>query len=112
MLILLLEHILEVYLFNLIEITVIGNNNLPKESPALIAIAPHHNQLIDPLAVQAAENKKIHFVAAAVTYKRKFVGLFARLMGSIPVERAQDHKIKINGKITVKNNTIDVILMY
>lgn len=112
MLILLLEHILEVYLFNLIEITVIGNNNLPKESPALISIAPHHNQLIDPLAVQAAENKKIHFVAAAVTYKRKFVGLFARLMGSIPVERAQDHKIKINGKITVKNNTIDVILMY
>lgn len=86
----------------------VGEKNLPKNGAALIACAPHHNQLIDPLVVQTVATRKIHYVTAAITYHRKFVGLFARLMGSIPVDRAQDIKIPIKGRILVKNKVIRV----
>lgn len=51
--------------------------------------------------------RPIHFIAAAKSCRRTFVGPLIRGTGAIPVERPQDVARKGEGKIvSVKNNII------
>ena len=47
----------------------------------------------------AHTRRQINFIAAAVSVRRKVVGLFLKLAGVIPVERPNDLARKGRGKI-------------
>ncbi|KAN0059865.1 Glycerol-3-phosphate/dihydroxyacetone phosphate acyltransferase [Thecaphora frezii] len=67
---------------------------IPKEGPVIFVAAPHHNQFLDPLLlsseVRKASGRRVAFLIAEKSIKRKFVGAAARVMQSIPVARAAD----------------------
>ncbi|KAI6167051.1 glycerol-3-phosphate O-acyltransferase [Pisolithus thermaeus] len=71
-----------------------GGFNIPREGPVIFAGAPHSNQFLDPLLlsleVYRESRRRVHFLTAAKSMKRKAVGFFARQMDSIPVARAVD----------------------
>ncbi len=56
--------------------------------------APHHNQFLDPLLlaseVRRASGRRVAFLIAEKSIKRRFIGAAARIMHSIPVARAAD----------------------
>lgn len=82
-----------------------GTFHIPRTGPIVFVIAPHANQFIDPLLVMQKvrhySGRRIAFLTAAKSYRRKFIGIFARLTGAIPVERAQDLLKSASGTITV-----------
>lgn len=94
-----------------------GTFHIPRTGPIIFVIAPHANQFIDPLLVMLKvrhySGRRIAFLTAAKSYRRKFIGVFARLTGAIPVERAQDLlkaapgtiKIDLDGDATVVKGT-------
>lgn len=94
-----------------------GTFHIPRTGPIIFVIAPHANQFIDPLLVMLKvrhySGRRIAFLTAAKSYRRKFIGMFARLTGAIPVERAQDLlkaapgtiKIDLDGDATVVKGT-------
>lgn len=71
-----------------------GGFNIPRDGPVIFAGAPHSNQFLDPLLlsleVYRESRRRVHFLTAAKSMKRKAVGFFARQMDSIPVARAVD----------------------
>eukprot|EP00301_Raphidiophrys_heterophryoidea_P023482 c7354_g3_i1.p1 GENE.c7354_g3_i1~~c7354_g3_i1.p1 ORF type:complete len:618 (-),score=145.97 c7354_g3_i1:266-2119(-) len=76
------------------EVEVCGGDRVPKQGPVIFACAPHANQLFDPIVVmKVVDNcaqRRVSFLAAAKTVRRRFVGILARGVGCIPVERPQD----------------------
>lgn len=81
----------------------------PRGVPTILVCAPHANQFIDPTMVMIATRKlygkhrarQACFVTAASSFKMKFVGLFARSMGSIPVPRVQDNLKDVDSKLEI-----------
>ena len=72
----------------------------------IFACAPHANQFVDGLVVmRAVSPRKLGFLVAAKTMRRKYVGAMARALGGISVERAQDVAILGKGKIHELNDT-------
>ncbi|EPQ26968.1 uncharacterized protein PFL1_05603 [Pseudozyma flocculosa PF-1] len=67
---------------------------IPKEGPVIFVAAPHHNQFLDPLLlaseVRRASGRRVAFLIAEKSIKRRFIGAAARIMQSIPVARAAD----------------------
>ncbi|KAJ9477864.1 Glycerol-3-phosphate O-acyltransferase 1 [Pseudozyma hubeiensis] len=67
---------------------------IPREDPVIFVAAPHHNQFLDPLLlaseVRRASGRRVAFLIAEKSIKRRFVGAAARIMQSIPVARAAD----------------------
>lgn len=82
-----------------------GTFHIPRTGPIIFVIAPHANQFIDPLLVMLKvrhySGRRIAFLTAAKSYRRKFIGMFARLTGAIPVERAQDLLKPAPGTISI-----------
>ncbi|UZJ52167.1 hypothetical protein CBS101457_001487 [Exobasidium rhododendri] len=66
----------------------------PEEGPVIFVGAPHHNQFLDPLLlaseVRRGSGRRVAFLIAEKSIKRRFIGAAARLMQSIPVARAAD----------------------
>lgn len=60
----------------------------------LFAGAPHHNQFLDPLLLSSeafrASGRRVSFLTAEKSLRRKFIGPAARMMNSISVVRAAD----------------------
>lgn len=83
-----------------------GTFNIPKQGPIVFVIAPHHNQFVDPLVVMSMvrqyANRRISFLVAAKSFRRKFIGTAAKLCSAIPVERAQDLLKLATGEIYLK----------
>ena len=74
--------------------------------PAIFVCAPHSNQFLDPFVVMAATGRTdLCFLAAAKSMRLRFVGLMARLMESIPVERVDDVAFKGVGSIWISVRT-------
>ncbi|KAL9933544.1 hypothetical protein V8E36_007720 [Tilletia maclaganii] len=75
-----------------------------KDGPVIFVAAPHHNQFLDPLLlmseVRRASGRRVAFLIAEKSIKRKFVGAAARVMQSIPVARAADSAKAGSGLIT------------
>ncbi|KAJ7621431.1 hypothetical protein FB45DRAFT_1093303 [Roridomyces roridus] len=70
-----------------------GSYNIPKDGPVIFDGAPHHNQFLDlllGLEVYKESGRRVQFLVAASSMTRKFIGFWARLINSIPVERAAD----------------------
>lgn len=88
------------------EIDSFNSHKIPAHDPVLFVCAPHANQFIDPLVVSITAKRHIGFLTAAVSMRRRFIGLFARSMGSIPVERPQDLAGPGAGTITVAGSTV------
>ncbi|KAK0549128.1 Glycerol-3-phosphate/dihydroxyacetone phosphate acyltransferase [Tilletia horrida] len=84
-----------------------GSWRIPKnkEGPVIFVAAPHHNQFLDPLllasAVRRASGRRVAFLIAEKSIKRKFIGAAARIMQSIPVARAADSAKAGSGLITL-----------
>ncbi|CUM64537.1 uncharacterized protein PRCAT00002143001 [Priceomyces carsonii] len=84
-----------------------GSFNIPRKGPVIFVIAPHHNQFVDPLVVMSQvkeqSGRRIAFLIAATSYRRKFIGTMALMTGVIPVERAQDLLKPATGEMFVKD---------
>lgn len=85
-----------------------GAFNIPRDGPVIFAGAPHHNQFLDPLLlalqVHRETRRKVQFLIAAKSMKRKAVGFFASLMSSIPVVRAVDDAKPGIGRVTISDS--------
>jgi len=80
-----------------------GAFNIPRDGAVIFVIGPHHNQFLDPVVmaseVRKETRRRVAFIVAAKSMQRFFIGLFARLMGSIPVARAADYAKTGSGKV-------------
>ncbi|THH14858.1 hypothetical protein EW146_g5540 [Bondarzewia mesenterica] len=80
-----------------------GAFNIPRGGPVIFVAAPHHNQFLDPLLlmleVHRETRRRIQFLVAAKSLKRKAVGFFSNLMSSIPVARAADDAKPGTGRV-------------
>lgn len=82
-----------------------GGFKVPKQAPVIFVAAPHANQFVDPVIlmgqVRKAVNRRVSFLVAEKSLRRKAVGFLARCVMSIGVVRAQDNLKLSRGKITV-----------
>ncbi|KXL51337.1 hypothetical protein M433DRAFT_395075 [Acidomyces richmondensis BFW] len=76
---------------------------IPRTGPIIFVAAPHANQFVDPLmlmrTVRQDAKRRISFLIAEKSMRRKFIGFAANLVGSVPVGRALDSKQPGKGKI-------------
>lgn len=91
-----------------------GTFNIPKKGPIVFVIAPHHNQFVDPIIVMSIARefagRRISFLVAAKSYRRKFIGTASKLCSAIPVERAQDLLKLVPGKISINFEDDELIV--
>jgi len=74
----------------------------PENVPAIFVCAPHANQFLDPFVVMNAVGRMdLCYLAAAKSMRLRFVGLMARVMDAIPVERADDVAFKGQGTLWI-----------
>ncbi|KIP09126.1 hypothetical protein PHLGIDRAFT_116689 [Phlebiopsis gigantea 11061_1 CR5-6] len=81
-----------------------GAYHIPHDGPVIFAAAPHHNQFLDMLLaiqVHRETGRRVQFLVAAHSLKRKWIGFFGRLMRSIPVVRAQDNANPATGRLSL-----------
>ncbi|KIJ44372.1 hypothetical protein M422DRAFT_252379 [Sphaerobolus stellatus SS14] len=85
-----------------------GAFNIPRDGAVIFAVAPHHNQFLDPLLVMSEvyreTRRRVRNLIAAKSMKRKAIGAFASLMSSIPVARAQDEAKTGSGEIWIDDD--------
>ncbi|KAL4949347.1 hypothetical protein BDW69DRAFT_188396 [Aspergillus filifer] len=71
-----------------------GSWKVPRRGPMIIVAAPHANQFVDSLilmrALRTEAHRRISFLIAEKSFRRKFIGLLARGIGTVPVSRAMD----------------------
>ncbi|PGH08476.1 hypothetical protein AJ79_05965 [Helicocarpus griseus UAMH5409] len=72
-----------------------GSWKVPKRGPIILVAAPHANQFVDSLVLMRVArrelNRRIAFLIAEKSFKRRFVGLLAKAAGALPVSRAMDN---------------------
>lgn len=97
----------------IVEITVSHTERIPKDKPVMLVCAPHANQFIDAMIITTHIKRKIYYIGAASSFRKyKVVGFFMKLMGSIiPVERQQDVKRQLSGRVTVKKDHVLVLFV-
>lgn len=82
-----------------------GAFRLPKSGPVIFVAAPHANQFVDPmvllLQVKQELNRRVSFLIAEKSHKRRFIGLISRTQLAIPVKRAQDNLKLAHGTVTM-----------
>lgn len=90
------------------EVQSVGTEKLPRDGPVILVCAPHSNQFLDPAVVLYllptdfyTRSRRIGFLVAAKSWRRRLVGLFARVMDGVPVERAQDIARRGSGTLAV-----------
>eukprot|EP01137_Pigoraptor_chileana_P032330 Opistho-2@21541 len=88
------------------DIEIVGADNIPASGP-VIFVGNHNNQFVDALLLdQCVGSRKVRFLIAEKSFKRKLVGRFARWMESIPVSRAIDNASKGIGCISSQGGKI------
>lgn len=91
-----------------------GAYRIPRNGPLIFVAAPHANQFVDPILVmrQVSLNagRRISFLVAEASLKRKFIGTLARASMSIGVVRAQDNLKLAKGKISIDYETNPLIV--
>ncbi|RAO65738.1 uncharacterized protein BHQ10_001750 [Talaromyces amestolkiae] len=72
-----------------------GSWKVPRRGPLIIVAAPHANQFVDSLilmrVVRREVGRRISWLIAEKSFKRKFIGLLSRGIGAVPVARAMDN---------------------
>lgn len=88
---------------------------VPKTGPVIFVAAPHANQFVDPLilfrVIRNEAKRRVAFLIAAKSLKRKWVGKFSRLMGSVGVGRALDQQKPAKGRIYLPDPENDPLLL-
>ncbi|KAI9209183.1 uncharacterized protein BJ171DRAFT_485685 [Polychytrium aggregatum] len=87
-------------------------HSIPTDGPVIFVIAPHANQFIDPLVVLKHCGRETGFLAAKKSMDKFWIGLFARTVSSIPVERPQDLAKAGKGKIFMRNSGEQPLKLY
>ncbi len=67
----------------------VGGARVPARGPALL-LANHNNALLDPAFVTVAAGREVRFLAKSTLFTHPLIGWLIKLVGSIPVYRAQD----------------------
>jgi glycerol-3-phosphate O-acyltransferase/dihydroxyacetone phosphate acyltransferase len=86
----LLIFLLKIILKLFFKISVRGFRFVPSSGPVLFVGAPHANQFVDPCMLQITSKRRIGFLAAASSMRKRMIGFIARCLDSISVERPQD----------------------
>lgn len=88
---------------------------VPREGPVLFVAAPHANQFVDPLilmrCVKNETDRRVNFLIAEKSMKRKFIGFMASLTGAVSVGRAMDSTKPAVGKIYLPDPANDPLLV-
>ncbi|RHZ45378.1 hypothetical protein Glove_680g77 [Diversispora epigaea] len=84
-----------------------GSYKIPKDGPIIFVAAPHANQFVDPLILMRNSQRKVSFLIAEKSMKRKYVGSMARALKAIPVTRPQDLAKPGEGKIYLDDRVKD-----
>lgn len=88
---------------------------VPKSGPVIFVAAPHANQFIDPLilmrVIRQNAGRRLAFLIAEKSMKRKFIGTMARSVGAVSVGRALDSTTKAQGVIYLPNPDEDPTLV-
>ncbi|KAL1391341.1 hypothetical protein HDK64DRAFT_232273 [Phyllosticta capitalensis] len=88
---------------------------IPRNGPVIFVAAPHANQFVDPLilmrVVRIEARRRICFLIAEKSMRRKFIGWFARNVGALPVGRAMDSTKPAEGKVYLPDPTNDPTLV-
>ncbi|KAK9463688.1 uncharacterized protein V1516DRAFT_668460 [Lipomyces oligophaga] len=85
-----------------------GAYHIPHHGPIIFVGAPHANQFVDPIMlmrlIRNEAGRRLSFLTAAASMKRKFIGSVARAVSAIPVSRPQDLAKPGTGKIYIKDH--------
>ncbi|CAG8502417.1 6821_t:CDS:2 [Paraglomus brasilianum] len=84
-----------------------GSHKIPAEGPIIFVAAPHANQFVDPLILMRHSCRRVSFLIAAKSMKRKYIGTMARALQAIPVTRPQDLAKPGTGKIQLFDRKSD-----
>ncbi|EON69068.1 hypothetical protein W97_08381 [Coniosporium apollinis CBS 100218] len=88
---------------------------IPRKGPVIFVAAPHANQFVDPLilmrVVRTEGHRRISFLIAEKSMKRKFIGWFARSVGAVSVGRALDLTKPAPGKVYLPDPVNDPLLL-
>ncbi|EER23533.1 glycerol-3-phosphate O-acyltransferase, putative [Coccidioides posadasii C735 delta SOWgp] len=72
-----------------------GSWKVPKRGAVILVAAPHANQFVDSLILMRVMRRELQrrvaFLIAEKSFRRKFIGLLARASGAVPVSRAMDN---------------------
>ncbi|EIT80878.1 hypothetical protein BDV35DRAFT_46765 [Aspergillus flavus] len=72
-----------------------GSWKIPRKGPVILVAAPHANQFVDSLILMRVmrneARRRISWLIAEKSFRRKFIGLLARSIGTVPVARAMDN---------------------
>ena len=92
-----------------------GAWRIPRRGPVILVAAPHANQFVDPIllmrVVRQEAKRRISFLIAAKSMKRKFIGKMAAAMGALSVGRAMDEVKPAKGKIFLPDQDNDPTLI-
>ncbi|ORY83313.1 HORMA domain-domain-containing protein [Protomyces lactucae-debilis] len=89
------------------EVKTRGSYKVPRRDPIIFVAAPHANQFVDPLLlmrqVRLEAGRRISFLIAEKSMRRKFIGSVASAVGGISVSRAQDLQVKGDGVVLLED---------
>ncbi|KAJ5935372.1 acyltransferase [Penicillium verhagenii] len=72
-----------------------GSWKIPRRGPIIIVAAPHANQFVDSLVlmrvIRSEAHRRISWLIAEKSFRRKFIGMLAKGIGTLPVARAMDN---------------------
>ncbi|KAA6410991.1 MAG: glycerol-3-phosphate o-acyltransferase [Lasallia pustulata] len=92
-----------------------GSWKVPRRGPVIFVAAPHANQFVDPLilmrVLRMEARRRVAFLIAEKSMRRRFVGLFSRSAGAVPVARALDSTKAGAGTIYLPNPVNDPTLI-
>ncbi|KAF1812218.1 CTR1 suppressor protein, partial [Eremomyces bilateralis CBS 781.70] len=88
---------------------------IPRKGPVIFVAAPHANQFVDPLilmrVIRREAHRRISFLIAEKSIRRKFVGFMSRSVGAVPVGRALDSVRLTKGRIYLPDPENDPTLV-
>ncbi|KAJ1664008.1 Glycerol-3-phosphate/dihydroxyacetone phosphate acyltransferase [Coemansia sp. RSA 1813] len=84
---------------------------IPKTGPVMFVAAPHHNQFVDPVILLMHAARRVYYLTAAASMRRKFIGFYGRCLRGIPVERQQDLATRGLGSIRLEDRYAEPTLI-
>ncbi|KAL8683562.1 MAG: hypothetical protein Q9186_000474 [Xanthomendoza sp. 1 TL-2023] len=92
-----------------------GSWKIPRRGPIIFVAAPHANQFVDPLilmrVIKTEAQRRIAWLIAEKSMKRRFIGGAASLLGPVSVGRALDSTKPGAGKIYLPDPIGDPLLI-
>ncbi|KAL8921515.1 MAG: hypothetical protein Q9208_005669 [Pyrenodesmia sp. 3 TL-2023] len=92
-----------------------GSWKIPRRGPIIFVAAPHANQFVDPLilmrVIKTEAQRRISWLIAEKSMKRRFIGAAAAMLGPVSVGRALDSTKPGSGKIYLPDPEGDPLLI-